>query len=146
MAGDISDRLLENPDEGGQKVRICRQNLQVISQPGLNPRPLPKGFQLPLDRRLQSELIEERRPQVGGDIARRLDRSLHRRNQLWHFRPPGIRGAFQRAKLELQSREGLPEIIVDLSRNSRPLRLEFLLQAGRQAPQPRSLQGTLLMR
>ena len=113
--------------------RSRSRGIAPIRSPSSHWQPLhsANSCTVPLDRRLQAQIIQDRRPQLDEIRRTRTDRPIdqrpHRRD------PPGPQPRWQLLgqprDVDVESGQGLTELVVELARDRRP----FLL-ADRQQP------------
>jgi hypothetical protein len=140
VANDICERFLQDPEQSELPWAIGQAVVQVPQ----NPAPYPgAGFKLrrfPLDGLLQSEVIEDCRPQVAGYLPDRLDADFNQtdeRLQLVDQLNPGFRLApaqfvYEPHELQLEAGEYLAELIVQFPSDSCALLFARALESKRQ--------------
>src|SRR4051812_38892559 len=138
MARDVGEGLLENAERRaseivGQRLAVGR-DLYSDLDAGARAEFLP----LPLERCLESELIEHARPQLRRDAPHRrqslIDSLDDRRAPCHHLVTLGQTPLHPR-DVELESRQRLAELVVNLARDTGTLFLAHLLQARSERPQ-----------
>ena len=126
------------------RVRSAGSSFSSARQPAADARPRLELRRFPLNRFLQAEMIEHRRPQIARNLADRLDAHLDQpdqRLQLVDELNARLRLAVaelidQPHELELQARQHLAELVVQLSGDSRALFLARQLQSKREGCKP----------
>ena len=144
VANHIGQRLLHDAKQrqGSRAILQLALPLRAQAAPDAGSRLELRGF--PLNCLGQSKVIEHRRPQVGGDLPHRLDADLDQadqRLQLVDELNPRLRIALselghQPHELQLQAGQHLPELVVQLAREPRPLFLARRFQTQRQGVEP----------
>ena len=144
MPGDVRQALLRNPveaqlDVGGEPVVH-----PVLEQVGPNAGPLREALKLQVERGGQADVIQQRRVQQVGEVPDALERPVgNRPHAVERFiradlpvqRPLGDR------QLELDRRQGLPDLIVQLARDRAAFLFLRVHQLRGQPPQvPRLLE------
>jgi len=138
----VGQRLLKDPERSGRhRVRDFAVDVGVDVNPQTRRRRDPA--RLVLDRAAQITMVECRRPQIGGDPADHGDPDVdltHRRLQLVDHvarRLQLLEAPQRRGEIELDPREQLAQLVVQLAGNPRALLLAHPLDTLRQGAQMR---------
>src|SRR5207249_4294708 len=77
VAHDIGERLLENAEDRRGPYRVQVHMLETRMETAGNSGALFKLLNLPLNRRLQAQIVQDRRTQFGGNLPHRADDRIH---------------------------------------------------------------------
>ena len=132
VAGDVVQRLLE--DAEGRDLDRRQQSLALAVEIELDRDAglLLERFGLPLDRRRQPEVVEQTGTQLRGDPAHAgdhlVEQRLHRHGATRQARAGALQLALERHQVELERRELVTQLVLDLARDRSPLVLARLLE------------------
>jgi len=145
MSGDIGQDLLEDSENAGRPLPIHLQAFGKGQEFTRNPHPVLEVHGLPLDGRQKPQVVQDSRAQLRGDFADTLDgggNDLFDRLDLiqQQRRGSGIprcgESFLNPGHVHLESRERLPQLIMDLPGNSSSLIFPGRLDVRSKVPQP----------
>ena len=138
MAQHVVDRLLRDAEARGLGVRreLLRRVLGL--EVGLQPGDARLAVEVRAHRGGEAEIVQLRRPQAERKLAHALERVLHRVDALIDARARRrlAARAGDRLQLDLQRRERLANVVMQVAREAPALFLLHLEQAPRQRAQP----------
>src|SRR5690242_9541138 len=139
VAGDVRERLLDDAEHGDRAIGVERGVVAADAQPAADSRPRLELARLPLERRGEADVVEERRPEVPRDRLYAVDGAVHQRCHALHLldlRGSGrLEPAAEPVEVDPERGERLAELVVDLARDPATLVLLDLEAPRRERPQ-----------
>ena len=150
MPRDVGERLLEDAEERRGQVAVEPRLRQRRSDLAAHARAPLELLGLPLDRRLQTQVVEHARPQLRADAPRARDRVV---DQLLHVaqlrQQARLRAlgqvATQPGHVHAQRGQGLAQLVVDLAGDARTLLLAHPLEVRAQVTELLARAAQLLL-
>jgi len=134
MPRDIGQRLLHDAKARDLDVGVQGEVGAVGNKLTDEPRPLGLLVYVPAQRRGEPKVIEDRRPEIQGELAHLLQRVVHQPDRVSQSPPPGgrFRTQLYRFEIDLHCAQYLANLIVQLVGDAAPLALLRLEQLPRQ--------------
>jgi hypothetical protein len=136
MTSHIRQGLLHDAENGRIPLTVRPELVEAQIKLATTATPLDEFLRLPFKGSFEPKVIENGRPELGGNVSRRIDNAIDQAHHL--SRPKGSQVLWQSAtqplKINLEARQHLPELIVQFPGQRCSFKLADLDQTRRQIP------------